>query len=66
MIIKYKVCASLTGQKKCDEPKTIPALGHIIVGLNPGTKYDISLSAFTDAGEGPAQNMPRETDKSGK
>jgi hypothetical protein len=67
VIINYKVCASLKGHPSvCDEPKTIPGSGHTIHGLNPGTKYDISVSASTNAGEGPAQNVSGETVKSGK
>ncbi|CAB4026554.1 receptor-type tyrosine- phosphatase eta-like isoform X1, partial [Paramuricea clavata] len=65
-IINYKVCASLIGHPSIcnNEPKTIPSSGSTIRGLNPGTRYAISLSASTGAGEGTAQNVSRETVRS--
>ena len=68
MIINYKVCASLIGHPSIcnNESKTIPSSGSTIRGLNPGTKYTISVSASTSAGEGTAQNKSGETVKSGK
>ena len=67
VIINYKVCASLIDHPSiCNEPKTIPSSGSTIRGLNPGTRYTISVSASTSAGEGTAQNGSGETVKSGK
>jgi hypothetical protein len=38
----------------------------VIHNLKPGTIYNVSVTAFTSAGEGPSAKVEKETDKSGE
>jgi hypothetical protein len=69
LIEKYNVCWHLRDGPpvKCDKLATIPNNLHTIYNLNPGTKYDISVLAFTKfGGKGLPALEQAETDKSGK
>ena len=64
-ITKYKVCWRSKYGINCTEKKN-SRLPFTIEFLTPGTEYNISVSAFTTIGEGPADSVKIVTTKSSK
>ena len=54
------------GSKICKNVSMDLKLSYEIESLRPGTTYDISVSAFTEVGEGPADSKQAKTKDSGK
>ena len=66
-ITKYALCWNSTNEDSgsCTEVRYYRT-SFVIHNLKPGTIYNVSVTAFTSAGEGPSAKVEKETDKSGE